>query len=126
MPFRKFTFAFVLSLASGFAVALDVKPFSAQALETSQAGGKPVAVHFHAEWCPTCRAQAQVLDSLKGDKSLELTVLVANYDTERDLKKQLGVRVQSTFVVFKGKKETARLAGDTAEAKIRAALQSAL
>lgn len=126
MKFRSIVAALVLLSSAAFAQAIEVKPFTTQELASSQAAGKPVAVHFHADWCPTCRAQAQVFESLKDDKALNLSVLVANYDTEKSLRKQMGVRVQSTIVVFKGNKETARLAGDTDPAKIRAALQSAL
>ena len=108
------------------AFALEVPPFSTQTFEAAQSSGKPVAVHFHADWCGTCRAQAQVFDALKTDEALNLTVLVASYDNEKALKNQMGVRVQSTIVVFKGEQETSRLASDTAEAKIRSALQTAL
>lgn len=126
MKLKKLIAFVTLAAAAATAFALEVQPFSAQTFAAAQAGGKPVAVHFHADWCPTCRAQAQVFDALKSDKALNLTVLVASYDNEKALRKQLGVRVQSTVVVFKGKQETARLAGDTAEAKIRSALQTAL
>lgn len=126
MRLFKLVLVSILALASSLVFALEVKPYSGQEFAAAQASGKTVALHFHADWCPTCRAQAQVFESLKRDQALDLTVFVANYDTEKALKKQLGVRVQSTVVVFKGKQETARLAGETAEAKIRTALQSAL
>jgi hypothetical protein len=55
-----------------------------------------------------------------------VTVLVANYDTEKDLKRRMRVNSQSTLVVMRGEKETARLIGETAPDKLRAALKSAL
>ena len=113
--------------ASSFAQALEIKPFSAAALASAQKAGQPVAVHFHAEWCPTCRKQSTVLTQLKSDKSLEaVTVLVADYDAERELRKTLKVRTQSTLVVFKGATERARVAGETDSAKLAATLRSAL
>lgn len=113
--------------ASPFAQALEIKPFSAAALASAQKAGQPVAVHFHAEWCPTCRKQSTVLTELKADKSLEaVTVLVADYDAERELRKTLKVRTQSTLVVFKGATERARVAGETDSAKLAATLRSAL
>lgn len=116
-----------LLAASSSAQALDVKPFSAAALESAQKAGQPVAVHFHAPWCPTCRKQTSAIAALKSDKSLEaVTVLVADYDTERDLRKSMAVRTQSTLVVFKGATERTRLAGETDGAKLAAALRSAL
>ena len=53
-------------------------------------------------------------------------MLVADYDLEKDLRKAMKVRTQSTLVVFKGNEEKARLAGDTAPDKIRAVLKAAL
>ena len=115
-----------LTLAASAASALDIQPYSAQALATAQKAGKPVALHFHADWCPTCRAQEKVFNRLKPDTSLDLSLLVVDYDKERALKQSLKVRTQSTLIVYRGEKETARLAGDTDETSLRAALKSAL
>ena len=117
--------ALLLALNASLALALDVQPYSAKTLAELQQAGKPVALHFHADWCPTCRAQEKVFNGWKGDAAVPGTLLVANYDSERELKKQYGVRSQSTVIVFKGSKETARLGGETDAAKLRAALQTA-
>ena len=63
---------------------------------------------------------------MKSEPGLNLTVLEVNYDTEKDLKKQFGIRTQSTLVVLRGPKETARSVADTPEAGLRAALKTAL
>jgi len=118
--------ATALLAAASWAQALDVQPYSAQALATAQQAGKPVAVHFHADWCPTCKQQEKALTQLKAEPGLDVTVLVADYDKEKDLRKAMKVRTQSTLVVFKGSEEKARLAGDTAADKIRTALKAAL
>ncbi|MGL6222014.1 MAG: thioredoxin family protein [Steroidobacteraceae bacterium] len=118
----------VLLLAvSGLARALDIQPYTANALQQAQASGKPVAVHFHADWCATCTAQEKAFDGLRGDPQLKgLTLLVANYDTERELKQAMNVRSQSVVVVFRGSKETARIGGETKPDKIKTALLTAL
>ena len=118
----------VLLLAiSGLARALDIQPYTANALQQAQASGKPVAVHFHADWCPTCKAQEKAFNGLRGDPQLKgITLLVANYDNERELKKAMNVRSQSVVVVFRGSKETARIGGETKPEKIKAALVTAL
>ena len=106
--------------------ALEIKPFTPEALAAAQAAGQPVAVHFHAEWCTTCKQQEKVLAQLKTEAGLDLTLLVADYDKEKDLRRALKVRSQSTMVVFRGKEEKARLGGDTDPAKFRAAFKAAL
>ena len=119
---------FVLLLAvSGLARALDIQPYTTNALQQAQAAGKPVAVHFHADWCPTCKEQEKAFNGLRGDSQLKgITLLVANYDNERELKKAMNVRSQSVVVVFRGSKETARIGGETKPEKIKAALVTAL
>jgi thioredoxin 1 len=116
----------VIGLAATFAQALDVQPFTPEALAAAQAAGKPVAVHFHAEWCGTCKQQEKAIAQLRGDKSLDMLLLVADYDKEKALRKSLRVRSQSTMVVFRGSTERARLGGDTSAEKFRTALRAAL
>jgi thioredoxin 1 len=116
----------VLLGAAALAHALEIKPYSAQALAAAQAADKPVAIHFHADWCPTCKAQDKVLQSLKADPGLNVTLLTANYDTEKALKDRFKVRAQSTIVVLHGKQERARLVGETSADGIRDALKKAL
>ena len=120
----KIVVATLFLTVSAASFALDIKPYSAQALSAEQQAGKPVTLHFHADWCPTCRAQEKVLQQWKGDASVPGTLLVVNYDKEKELKTQLGVRTQSTLIVYQGSVEKARLAGDTAPDKLRAALLS--
>ena len=118
--------ATALLAAASWAQALTIAPYTAQALATAQQAGQPVAVHFHADWCPTCKQQEKALAQLKTEPGLDITVLVADYDLEKDLRKAMKVRMQSTLVVFKGSEEKARLAGDTAPDKIRATLKAGL
>ncbi len=126
MKIKQFILTTLLALAATLAHALDIQPYSAAALAAAQKADKPVALHFHADWCPTCRAQTAVLQELKSEKGLDLTVLVANYDTEKALKRRFNINAQSTLVVLKGQKEVARLVGDTTPDGIRSALKSAL
>lgn len=126
MTLTRSILAAVLFASAAWAHALELKPYSAQALAEAQKANQPVAVIFHADWCPTCRAQDKVLQSLKAEKGLDLTVLRADYDTEKDLKRRFRVNAQSTLIVLKGQKEAARLVGDTAPDAIRGALKAAL
>jgi thioredoxin-like negative regulator of GroEL len=115
-----------LGLFTAPASALELQPYSAPALAAAQQAGQPVALHFHADWCPTCRQQTKVLQQFKAQGALPLTVLVVDYDQAKALRQSLQVRMQSTLIVYKGARETARLAGETAPEALRSALQSAL
>ncbi len=126
MTLPKLIISTALLCAAAFAHALDIKPYTAEALAEAQKADKPVALHFHADWCPTCKAQEKVLQTLKLEPGLDLTVLVANYDTEKALKQRFNIRGQSTFVVLRGEKERSRIVGETSTAGIRTALKSAL
>jgi len=126
MNLRTLVISALLLATVALSHALEIKPYTAAALAEAQNANKPVAIHFHADWCSTCRAQEKVLNTLKTEAGLDLTVLVANYDTEKDLKKRFNVRVQSTFVMLRGQQERSRLVGDTAPEAIRSALKSAL
>jgi thiol-disulfide isomerase/thioredoxin len=81
MKFARVIVSTLLVVGASMAHALDTKPYTADALAAAEKAGHPVALFFHADWCPTCRAQDKVLQSLKAEKGLDLTVLVANYDT---------------------------------------------
>ena len=116
----------VLLFFASFASAAEV-PFDQGQFDAARAAGRPVAVVFHADWCPTCRAQAPLLKDLTQQPEFApVTLYVANYDTEKTLKKSLGVTKQSTIVVFKGGKETARSTGDTHEDSLASLLRQAL
>ena len=126
MKIAKLIVSGLLVAAATLSHALEVKPYSAAALAEAEKAYQPVALHFHADWCPTCRAQDKVVQSLKTEKGLDLTILTVNYDTEKDLKRRFKVNSQSSLIVLRGQKETARLVGDTSTDGIRDALKTAL
>lgn len=102
-------------------------PFSKPAFDKALADGKPVVVDFAASWCPTCKQQKPIVQSLlREPKRKTLTVFVADFDKEEALKKQMNVTMQSTLVVLKGGKEVARSTGQTDKAELGALLDKAL
>lgn len=116
-----------LTFAASQAFALTIAPYSAEALKGAQAAGKPVALHFHATWCGTCRAQERAFQGMKDAPELkDVTLLVVDYDAEKPLRKTLNVRSQSTVIVYKGDKQTAMVAGETEPAALQRVLKSAL
>jgi thiol-disulfide isomerase/thioredoxin len=118
--------ALMLSVIATPLFAAEI-PFNQAQYDSMLAAGKPLAVVFHADWCPTCRAQAPLLKELTQTPELKgLTLFVANFDTEKSLRKSLGVTQQSTVVVFKAGKESARSTGDTQQDSLRALLRHAI
>jgi len=102
-------------------------PYDKAAFDKALAEGKPVIVDFFADWCPTCKTQKPLVQELlKEPKMKEVTLFVADYDKEKDLKKALRVSSQSTFVVFKGGKEVARSTGQTKKEDLAATFAKAL
>ena len=114
-----------LLLATSVSHALTVAPYSPAALAAAQKAGEPLVLHFHANWCPTCRAQDKVFDALKADPSLKVTLMEVNYDTEKALERQLKVTAQSTLIVLHGATERSRSTGETDPARLKRILQSA-
>ena len=102
-------------------------PFTQAAFDKAVAAGQPVIVDFQASWCPTCKAQKPIVQSLMQEPKMKsVTLFSADYDTEQALKKQLRVAQQSTFVVFKGGKEVGRSTGETSKSAIAALFDKAL
>jgi thiol-disulfide isomerase/thioredoxin len=61
---------------SSLVSALEIQAYSPQAFATLQAANEPVALHFHADWCSTCKAQEKIFKGWKGDASVPGTLLV--------------------------------------------------
>jgi len=119
-------FAVVLTAVATLSVSAEI-PFNQVQFDATRAAGKPVAVVFHADWCPTCRAQAPILKELTQSRELSvITLFVANFDTETALKRSLRITKQSTIVVFKDGKESARSTGDTQRDSLWALLHHAI
>ena len=118
--------ALILAFATGTASGAEA-PFNATTFQKLLSDGKPVAVDFHADWCPVCRAQEPVLRSIIAEPEFhDLTILVANFGSETALRKSLNASRQSTLVVFGHGKEVARSTGDTSEARLTNLLRAAL
>jgi thiol-disulfide isomerase/thioredoxin len=115
----------VWAALTGLSMAGEM-PFDPVHYEAMRNSGMPFAVVFHADWCPTCRAQAPILKKLTQSPEFKgITLFVANFDTEKVLERSLGVSKQSTIVVFKDGKEAARSTGETQYDSLREILSRA-
>jgi len=116
-----------LLLAPVPAQAFQTKAFDAASFKAAQSAGDAILVDVFAPWCPTCKAQQQVFDSLKDKPEYaKVTVFKVDFDNQPDVVKNFGARAQSTLIAYKGEKETGRSAGDTNPQSIEALLASTL
>lgn len=114
----------VLPLAAS---AAEIQPFTPAAFDAAKAAGKPILIDVSAPWCPTCKAQRPVLSNLEAQpKFKDLVVLDVDFDSQKDVLRRFGVRMQSTLIAFKGDHETARSTGETRPTPIAELLDSAL
>lgn len=115
-----------LVLAASGALAGEIRPYDAVTFASLQAAGKPVLIDVYADWCSTCKAQEPIVSELvKTPAFKDFTVLRVNYDSQEEARRELDVPIQSTLIVFRGKREVARSVGDTDRASIAATLRKA-
>ena len=127
MKFRFVLAALFSALLCAATAWAGEQPYDKTAFDKALAEGRPVIVDFFADWCPTCKAQKPHVQSLLGEaKMKEVTLFIADYDKEKDLKGRLRVTQQATFVVFKGGKEVGRSTGQTKKEDLAALFDKAL
>ena len=125
---RRATASILLAVAACTASPVAPVPaFSAAAFQAAQARGEPILVHIHADWCPTCRAQAPSVHALTTEPTFRgLHVFRIDFDRQENERLALGVRQQSTLIVWRRGREIARSTGVTDPAAIRAMAAEAL
>jgi len=87
------TAAQVTPVGSGFYVTVAEYEANQDAFSSTK-----VVVFFNAAWCSTCK---KARDNIEADLAAippDLTIVVADFDTEIDLRRTYGVTVQHTFV----------------------------
>jgi thiol-disulfide isomerase/thioredoxin len=57
-----------------------------------------VVLFFTATWCSTCKKARSNLESDLSAIPSDLTIVLVDFDSETDLKRQYGITVQHTFV----------------------------
>lgn len=110
----------------GSAVA-DTVPYTQATFDKLQHEGKPILVVVHADWCPTCRAQAPIIESLLKQNDFQgIASLRVDFDKQKEVVRAFHVSKQSTLIVFKGGKEVGRSLGDTSREGVERLLRKAL
>jgi thiol-disulfide isomerase/thioredoxin len=126
---RSMLVAAIITSAVAVTPALTAGPqsFDAKLFADAQKAGKPILIFVHAPWCPTCKAQAPVLSKLMAEPKFgNLAYFIIDFDSQKDLVKRFGARMQSTLIAFKGDKEAGRSVGDTDPKSIAALLNKTL
>lgn len=101
--------------------------YDAKAFTAAQAAGKTLVVDVHADWCPTCRAQAPILEELRRERaSATVAFIRVDFDSDKAFLKAHRIPRQSTVLVFKGQREVARSIAETDRTRLRAVVLGAL
>ena len=119
---RRALLAATLFAALPFAArAATQAPFDPAAFAAAQAAGKPILVAVHASWCPTCAKQRPIIaDLAAAAANKDLMIFVVDFDAQKEIVRNFGVRMQSTLIAFHGKTERDRSTGVTDAASINA------
>ena len=116
----------LLLLFTGNVLAAE-EAFTQTAFDRLQQQGSPILVWIHADWCPTCRAQAPILKKLLDQQEFKpIQALRVDFDQQQDIVKAFKAIKQSTLIIFKGGKEVDRSLGVTNEQAIEALMRKAL
>ena len=112
---------------SATSFAADRIPFDQKTFEAAQAAGKSILVDVSAPWCPVCRAQKPIIEKLSLlPEYKDLTIFDVDFDTQKDVLRNLQVQRQSTLIVFRGAKEIDRSVGSTDPSAISDLLKKAI
>ena len=115
------------TLWAAISFAADRVPFDQKTFEAAQGTGKSILVDVSAPWCPTCRAQKPIVEKLSLlPEYKDLTIFDVDFDTQKDVLRNLQVQRQSTLIVLKGAKEIDRSVGSTDPSAISDLLKKAI
>jgi thioredoxin 1 len=100
----------------GFASAnaAERKVYDPASFAAAEASGARILVDISATWCPTCKAQKPIVDSLADlPVNKDLVIFAVDFDSQESVVRDFRAQMQSTLIAFKGSTETGRSVGDT-------------
>lgn len=126
MLFR--TLILILLMSLGTSTFAAPQPYNPASFNQALKDGGPVLLMVHADWCPTCRAQAPVVERLAAKPEFsKFRIFRMDYDKEKNgMVLAFRVNRQSALLVFKDGKEVARSIGETNEEAIAALMRKGL
>lgn len=110
-----------LALTAFPVFAGEIRNWDDASFAEAQAAGEPILLHVTAPWCPTCRAQKPVVESLAAaPDNAALVVFDIDFDSQKDVLRRFDVRQQSTLIAFVGDREVGRAVAITSTDAISA------
>jgi len=96
----------ILFFTVGSAQALEKEAYSQARFDALQAAGEVVLIDVYASWCPTCKKQQEALEAYRSaNPEKKFTILVVDFDKNKDLVRQFRAPRQSTLLIYKGKEQ---------------------
>jgi thioredoxin 1 len=95
-----------MALASGSAFAQQnqrMEAFTQERFAALQQEGALILLDVHADWCPTCARQQQILADFHAQyPDVPLHVLRIDFDSQKRYVRQFRAPRQSTFILYRG------------------------
>jgi thiol-disulfide isomerase/thioredoxin len=102
-------------------------PFDQKTFDDLKTSGKPVIVSVRAPWCPICKVQDPIEQSVMDtDAFKNVTLLTVDFDHQKDIVTELKAPMQSAIIVYKGGEEVGRSVGDKKKESIEALMNKAI
>lgn len=96
----------ILFFTVGSAQALEKEAYSQARFDALQAAGEVVLIDVYASWCPTCKKQREALEAYRSaNPEKKFTILVVDFDKNKDLVRHFRAPRQSTLLIYKGKEQ---------------------
>ena len=121
---KKFVLASLMSVFFSLPAFAEYLEYSENAYKLAVKNQERVVLDFHANWCPTCKAQAKSFENLADDQEVgSIKVFKVDFDNSDELKKIHGVDKQSTLVLIESGMEVDRSMGVSEEAQLKTFLK---
>lgn len=119
-------FVLALGLTAGSALASEQLDYNPVRFDQAQAADRPILVDIAASWCPVCKVQASVVQKVLLKPAFShFVVFKVDFDSQKNTVRRFRADMQSTLIVYKGRKEVARVIGATDPGAIEAMLRRA-
>ncbi len=93
-------------LLSVSASAFDQKSFSKELFDELQQAGALILVDIHADWCPTCARQQDILAAYQEERpEVSLHILRVDFDSQKEWVRHFRAPRQSTLLLYRGEEQ---------------------